>query len=337
MPAPRQVRAVDVAKAAGVSTATVSYVLNNNTNQKISPATQERVRTAARELGYVSNVAAQTLARGKSTFMIVDMSAFATEESAALASEPILSLLRSLGYTAYMTWWPTEGGPQYHEDQLVRFAQATRAVGVISLFPLPPDLQLRLQAVGVSISASFLRDFSDFIGALKLPVRTQVEYLAHQGHTEILYVASDTEVLTELVAAREQMGQQECDSRGLTWVPLPRHENAAELVEILRQARIDHPNATAIAAYNDVDALAALGALSSEGVAIPQEMAVIGIDNEPFTRIAYPAITTVAFTWNLEGFDPQTLRESLATNGPLSDGEGFAKITRPRVVVRDSA
>lgn len=57
----------DIARAAGVSTAVVSLVINGRTNGKIkiSPATQERVRAAVRELGYVPNLAARQLAGGQ--------------------------------------------------------------------------------------------------------------------------------------------------------------------------------------------------------------------------------------------------------------------------------
>lgn len=51
----------DIAEAAGVTTATVSYVINNTPGQKIAPETRERVLMAARELNYVPNSAARAL------------------------------------------------------------------------------------------------------------------------------------------------------------------------------------------------------------------------------------------------------------------------------------
>src|SRR5699024_11727368 len=68
MPQPRRVKAADVAREAEVSTATVSYVLNKTPGQKVSAATAERVREAARRLGYVGNGAGQTLARATPHF-----------------------------------------------------------------------------------------------------------------------------------------------------------------------------------------------------------------------------------------------------------------------------
>lgn len=61
-------RLVDVAQRAGVSTATVSLVLNNRVagNVRIPAETQQRVLTAANELGYVADPVAQSLAKGRS-------------------------------------------------------------------------------------------------------------------------------------------------------------------------------------------------------------------------------------------------------------------------------
>src|SRR4051812_10796001 len=53
----------DVAKRAGVAQSTVSHVLNGNTHARIAPATQERVKQAAADLGYRPNRLARSLGR----------------------------------------------------------------------------------------------------------------------------------------------------------------------------------------------------------------------------------------------------------------------------------
>ena len=61
----KRVTLKDIATAAGVTTATVSYVLNDTPGQKIAPETRERVLKAARELSYVPNSAASLAVRGR--------------------------------------------------------------------------------------------------------------------------------------------------------------------------------------------------------------------------------------------------------------------------------
>jgi len=66
----RSVTSADVARESGVSRTTVSYVLNGTEGAKISEATQERVREAARRLGYSPSAAARTLRRGRNDLVL---------------------------------------------------------------------------------------------------------------------------------------------------------------------------------------------------------------------------------------------------------------------------
>src|SRR5690242_14164125 len=71
-PAPRPVpTSADVARLAGVSRATVSYVLNNTSAVRISEPTRRRVQEAAKELGYVPHAAARTLRAGHSRMVLM--------------------------------------------------------------------------------------------------------------------------------------------------------------------------------------------------------------------------------------------------------------------------
>ena len=57
---------------------------------------------------------------------------------------------------------------------------------------------------------------------------------------------------------------------------------------------------TAVAAYNDEVALAVLGAAQSEGIGVPDELAVIGVDDLHAGRLVVPALTTVVQAVELE-------------------------------------
>jgi DNA-binding LacI/PurR family transcriptional regulator len=66
----RRVTSADVARMAGVSRATVSYVLNDTPHQTISAATRSRVRAAAEALGYAPSAAARALRTGRSDVVL---------------------------------------------------------------------------------------------------------------------------------------------------------------------------------------------------------------------------------------------------------------------------
>ncbi|NTW41626.1 MAG: LacI family transcriptional regulator, partial [Cellulomonadaceae bacterium] len=67
----RAVTAKDVAVAAGVSQATVSYVINDHPGQKISPQTRERVLAAVARLGYTPSAAARALRKGSTDIVLL--------------------------------------------------------------------------------------------------------------------------------------------------------------------------------------------------------------------------------------------------------------------------
>ena len=70
---PKRVTLNDVAAASGVSRATASFVLRDSPSQSISAATRERVRQAARDLGYVPHAIARALREGSSRIVVLSL------------------------------------------------------------------------------------------------------------------------------------------------------------------------------------------------------------------------------------------------------------------------
>lgn len=333
----QRVKASDVAREARVSTATVSYVLNQTPGQSISQETVTRVRGAADRLGYVSNPAARTLARGKSGFVVIDMSVFVTQESAEITASPIITMLRTFGYEVFMAWWP--GGPEgvSANDRLISFARVTTPEAVISVLPLPDEAQGTLRSLGVSSISSLVSAFDDLIPALVAPVTTQVEYLAAQGHTHILYASSNQPELAPFTQARGAHGAQVAQESNAAWTALPQHSGVPELARSIAAALGEHPDATAIAAYNDDAALSTLFALHELGVEVPTQVAVLGIDNEKLTELTYPKLSSVAFEYDLSAIEPDVINSTIASAGKAGLIEDFTALVHPRVQVRESA
>ncbi|NUR91796.1 MAG: LacI family DNA-binding transcriptional regulator, partial [Nonomuraea sp.] len=90
---------VDVARAAGVSQATVSYVLNDNPHARVGEETRQRVREAAARLGYVPDASARTLRTGRSGIVLVPLPAARTGALAQAMFDAMEEEFRSRGYT----------------------------------------------------------------------------------------------------------------------------------------------------------------------------------------------------------------------------------------------
>src|SRR5437879_6213062 len=94
----RRVKSIDVARAAGVSQATVSYVLNNDPRQSIPEETRARVVEAARRLGYQPYAPARSLRLGKSKIVLVVWQESVIE---AAVSELVETLARAVAEQGY--------------------------------------------------------------------------------------------------------------------------------------------------------------------------------------------------------------------------------------------
>src|SRR5918994_604347 len=117
----------DVAREAGVSRATVSYVLNRVEHERVSPATRARVLAAAERLGYVPNAAAAALRGGRTSLVLVGIPAWPLGPPLAAAISVLVAELERLGYTSLVHL-----GQSDDRDGFARACERARPVGVIA-------------------------------------------------------------------------------------------------------------------------------------------------------------------------------------------------------------
>jgi DNA-binding LacI/PurR family transcriptional regulator len=304
---PKRVTLNDVAAASGVSRATASFVLRDSPNQSISAATRERVRQAARDLGYVPHAIARALRVGSSPIVVLSL-------DVALDGNYARSYVRGLDAEL----------AAHDHALLVRYEHAGTEA---TLDAIAPRAVLRfgepyLTGHELDDSGGGWRD------GLAAHVSAQVGYLAERGHTRIAYALPDRE--TPLRAIRLRFADLAAERLGLSPVapfsiPVSRTGAADSLAEI----RAAHPGVTAVAAFDDDVALRVLAAMRDFGLAAPGDLAVIGFDDNGYGALALPALTTVHI--DAEAHGRQAARAILGLEaGDLSPAPG-------RVVVRESA
>lgn len=120
----------DVARMANVSTATVSYVLNNSVGRTISAQTRAAVQNAAAELGYRPNLAARNLARGKSGVVLYIVPRLAGGEMPMQVGTHMTTELTRRGIMQVQLF-ETE-----HDDTVADAINHLQPIAVTSLFPL---------------------------------------------------------------------------------------------------------------------------------------------------------------------------------------------------------
>jgi DNA-binding LacI/PurR family transcriptional regulator len=325
------VTVADVARRAGVSTATVSYVLNDNPNQRISPATRESVLRAADDLGYRPNVAARSLRTGRGTAVLLPLPGLhgnhvlglLIDQCAARLVERELSLVTD--YSAYAT----------PEQALRAWAPLNPAAVVVLPHDAPIARALARSGIPVVTSPQTTDDpWESHADAFAREARvTQLQYLLSRGHRRVAFMwPPQVEPAVERRMTRQLRAVARSAGATLDVVRAPL---TADAFSSYADAWVRDRRAEAIACFNDDFAMGLLSALAQRGVAAPDDVAVMGVDDVPLAAAFTPPLTTIAADFSeLAG----ALAETVAA--VVRQGEtSFLPLPLPQhsVVVRRSA
>lgn len=284
----------DVADLAGVSIKTVSRVLNGEPH--VRPALTKRVMWAVKELAYTPNQAARRLAGNKS-FLVALMYNNPSPSYVAGIQEGAALRCRELGY--HLIVEPLEREQDNDPAPVSNMLKTLAPDGVIVIPPLSDDIALLGQLAQFGTPVVRIAGYRDGPGAkLATPERDAgrmaVEHLLARGHRRIAMVAPP---VAHQAAAERLLGYRDAIAGAGMVVndALIIHgrfdvesgqEAAAHLL-----ALPDPP--TAIFAANDEMALGAMRAARERGLSIPNELSVVGFDDTPSSRSAWPPLTTV--------------------------------------------
>lgn len=284
----------DVAKRAGVSPATVSNALNHP--EKVSPLTRERVRAAIEELGYVRNDAARQLRqRGNRAvgMILLDVGnpffagvARGAELDLAENNRPLL-----LGNSA-------QQGPQ--ELKYLSLFEEQRVAGILvtpvgNILSRLRRIKQRGTAVVIVDRKAGAKEFSSVSADDRHGGRAAAEHLVSLGRSHIAVVGGPPSIrqVADRLAGAESVAQ-EYDGVSVEYVNTGGMDTESGRVaarEFLARPAGERPDA--VFAANDLVALGALQELARAGVAVPEDMALIGYDDIEFAGSATVPISSV--------------------------------------------
>lgn len=342
----RRATVTDVAKLAGVSTATVSRVLNRN--YPVAGETRTRVEAAMEQLGYVVNAHARALAgaSGRTVGIIVHdvvdpfyaYIARGVEQQAAQGDRLCLVCSthgdpkRELAYIDLMHERRADavivvGGSvadRTYTSELARRARQLDEGGSKLVLCGRPSLGDRAPTASV--------EYDNEGGAFAI-----TDHLLTQGHERILYLGGPPNLST----TRDRLAghRRALELRGVT--PDPRLEQPGafsrafgwrRLTELLKE-KLEF---TAVFAANDIVAAGALQALEEAGVRVPQDVSLVGYDDVPVAQELRPRLTTVHVP--LEEMGRQAVRLAVPPGEDDDWREPMAGTLRlgTHIVVRDS-
>jgi DNA-binding LacI/PurR family transcriptional regulator len=286
-----RVTSADVARLAGVSRATVSYVMNDTPGQTISGDTRTRVLDAAARLGYAPSAAARTLRTGRSDVVLCLLPDWPIGQEVGAMLGNLSTALARQGLTLVVH-------PGNHEDRpMLEIWKAITPAAVVAFTDFSPGEIAAMRAAGVAlVVALFAGDTHADRRELEVPQqligRRQAAHLIAAGHRRIGYACPDDDrvrIFAEprLAGVRDECQESQVGGPATETVALDA-DQAAACVRRWHAAGV-----TAVCAYNDEVALAVLAGVRKLGLNAPADLAVIGVDDIPAARLAGPALTTV--------------------------------------------
>ncbi|KAE9658057.1 LacI family transcriptional regulator [Pseudomonas sp. PB105] len=282
----------DVASRAGVSTSTVSHVLNGT--RKVSPATVQAVQRAIQALGYIPNTLARSLARSSTNTIGVAISALSNH----YFSETVHAIETECAKHGYMMLFVDTHDDAEQELRVVTALHHRRVDGIV-LAPSNGSMALEyLQAneIPAVLVDRMMSEQFDQVGVENAqPTQALIEHLIAHGHRRIAFIAgragfSTTDERVAGYKAALQAAGLVFDAQLLV--------NGGSNTEPARQAtvqllRLAAPP-TAIMAGNNLMTLGAMQALREAQIEVPGQMALVGFDDFDWADFFVPRLSLIA-------------------------------------------
>ena len=295
MPLPPSVPTLDdVARAAGVSTATVSRCLN--AKQTVSKEAREKVMKAVDALGYTPNFIARAMA-AKRTYTIGAI--IPTMENAIFARglQAFQEALHELGYNLLVS--SSAYQPSLEAEQVkalvARGADGLLLIGYEREEAIYEFLEQR-QIPTILAWASDLERRHACVGFdNRLAMQTLVDKIISMGHRQISIISGivdgNDRAASRLAGIKDGVASNGLDPKSLQVIEVPYEiENGATAFATLMQA---NPKPTVVMCGNDVLAAGAINKANEMGLAIPDDVSITGFDDIELASILHPPLTTV--------------------------------------------
>lgn len=317
----RRATIVEVARAADVSPATVSRVLTGT--KPVSADLEQRVRTAVERLGYRPNPAAQGLLRGTTHTVGVVVP--------DLSNPYFAEVLKGVTHAAEQADFRTlvaDTAEKPGSEAAAALELSRWSDGVVLCSPRMPDRELAELAAAIPRLVCVNRlagDFGKPVVAVdfRAGILLLCKHLRALGHRRVAYLRGPARAWSERVRRR---ALDEAVGPDFEVVPVACGSSSLDGHRAVDAALAS--GVTALLAFSDYVAMGALARLSELGVAVPEDVSLVGFDDIALSQVVSPRLTTV-----------RVRQQALGRHAwSLLFGEDPAEITwvTPRLIVRGS-
>ena len=311
----------DVARIAGVSKKTVSRVINRS--PLLNEDTRERIEQVIRDLDFVPNPQARALALRRN-FLIGLIHDNPNAQMVLNMQQGILEALQGTDFEMIVR--PVDRNSSMMLDDVRRFLEQQRLFGVVLLPPISENDALaelcdELGCRYVRLGSAQLDTADHMVASNDREVtREATDFLIQQGHRLIALIEGPDGFRS---ARERRLGFE--DALQAAGISLPRSLIASgnytfETGVTAANRLFDlSPRPTAIFASNDEMAAGVVFAARERGIAIPEELSVIGFDDTPIAAHIWPPLTTVR--WPIVSMARAAARKLLGEAAGIGDGD----------------
>lgn len=289
----------EVAREAGVSTATVSHVINNT--RFVSDEVRARVERAIEQCRYYPNAHARGLASGKTKIIGLVISDIANPFFPDLV-KAIEEAAFARGFETLLsnTNYETERASQY----VRRFIE--RNVAGVAVMTSEMNQELIDELAHREVPVVFLdvgktgKQMSNLRVDYEEGIEQAILHLVALGHRRIAYISGRTDIRSSrrrLEAFQRTMKQLFPDTPELIFNGNFKIEGGRRAAHEILMTQADNLP-TAVVAANDLTAIGAINEFESSGLKVPADISVIGFDDIDFAVLTKPSLTTVSLPRN---------------------------------------
>jgi LacI family transcriptional regulator, galactose operon repressor len=333
----KKVTSFDVAKKAGVSRATVSYVLNNVKKENISDKTKEKVMDVVRELGYVPNAAGKALASNRTRNIgLICLESHMSHSFLLQIINGLTKIVRKHDLRLLIDTIPDGAGGH----AILNLSQTKSIDGLVLFETREHDNELQT-LLDEKFPVVIIGEYSNKKVCsvdVDVPASAQkaVEHLIELNHRKIGCITNSPLIYTA-GTGRLNGYRKALENAGIEY-----DESIVRYGEFTAQSGFEAMNDllknkgnefTAMFVASDTVAFGAMRAIDAAGLRIPEDIAVMGYDNVPIAKFSNPPLSTVHFSGIQMGMDAGEMLVELIDN---KIKPGVRKLQEIKIMKRQS-
>lgn len=327
----------DVAVAAGVSPATVSYVLNGK--QNITEETKQRVYDAIAQLDYVPNLSARGLSMRDSKLIGVVIPQTEPGSRLMFENDFYSEVVGSIEYHARLRGYHVIISATDANESYMILAKERNLDGIIVIGMYPDEFyqQMKRTHIPIVLIDSYCNDhyyhnirINDRYGSY---IATQ--YIIDSGHREIGFFCGQIKE-SGVMESRLEGYRDALKENGIPFHAQNVFEGNVDYdsgIELAGRLHKKRPEITAVCAAADIIAVGAIKGFYELGMKIPEDISIVGFDDLKIAKYMTPGLTTVKQEISLKGERAVELLFQSMNHAGIGKREEILPVT---LVVRDS-